>query len=182
MFRKLTIALCLVLVIAPSARAVEPDIVFSEQERASQVTPLCVGLFKPTVVLSFEQKYHKALCLKFGISVPLHMAAAVDLLRELAVQGHGPAQLALADTLQQGNGVEQREALHWYERGSATGDSRAMSRATRLSQRLKAQANPVEPAQYPFAEGFDDPENLPPGYHCHRYGTGQQFCHGGRFN
>lgn len=181
-FRKLVLALCLVLVIAPFAGAVELDIVFSEQERASQVTPLCVPLLKPAMVLNSDEKYHKALCLKFGITVAPDIAAAVDLLRELAVQGHGQAQLALADALQQGNGAEQREALHWYERSAATGDSRAVSRAARLAQRLKAQADAVESAPDPFAPGFEDPVNLPPGYHCHRYGRGQQVCHGGTFN
>jgi TPR repeat protein len=116
----------LALAFAPFATAVDLDIVLSEKERAAHVTPHCVRLFKSSAGLSADEKFNKALCLKFGIDAPPGEALAVGLLRELAVQGHGQAQLALADTLQQGSGAEHSEALRWYERSAAAGDSRAM--------------------------------------------------------
>jgi hypothetical protein len=181
-FRPTACALYVILSMASHASAADLDIVVSEQDRKSNVTPLCAGLVKLTTALSREEKYHKALCLKFGIDTPLQTAAAVDLLREAALQGSIEAQLALADTLQQGDASEQREALHWYERAGESGDSRAVSRAARLSLRLKIQADTVDTSPNPYSSDDEDRANLPKGYHCHRYGRGQQVCHGGMFD
>ena len=181
-FRKSTLALCAFLSIAFASKAAELDIVVNEQARRAHVTPLCARLVKLSNVVTRDDKYHKALCLKFGIGIAEQAANAVDLLRDAAVQGHGEAQLALADALAQGSGAEQREALHWYERGANAGDSRAASRAARLSPRLKAQADAVERAPEPEFPGSEDSTNLPKGYHCHFYGVGQRVCHGSMFD
>lgn len=163
-------------------KGAELDVLINEENRKSSVEPQCSRLVLPATVLTQDEKYQMALCLKFGMAIAQQMTSALNLLRELALQGHVEAQLALADSLVQGNGAEQREALHWYERCAALGDSRAALRAARLSQRLKAQGDAVEPASSRAWPDFDEPAELPAGYHCHRYGRGQQFCHGGLFN
>lgn len=177
-----TLALYGAVSIATFANAAELDIAVSERDRRTNVAPLCARLVQLSTVLTNDEKYHKALCLKFGIDTPPQTAAALVLLRDAAVQAHAEAQLALADTLQLGNGAEQREALHWYERGAAAGDNRAASRAARLSQRVKAPVSAVESAADPYGSTPEEQENLPKGYHCHRYPNGQQMCHGGMFN
>lgn len=179
------------MVLAPSANAADLDIALNEQDRRSKAVPVCAQLAEapsPTASsaaspASNNAQYQKAMCLKFGLGLAQQTAAAVSLLREVALQGHTEAQLALADTLQQGNGAEEREALHWYERAASAGDSRAMSRAARLSQRLKEKGVAVDVV--PNSSFFSDPEdqeNMPAGYHCHRYGLGRQYCHGGVFH
>lgn len=175
------------MVLAPSANAADLDIALNEQDRRSKAVPVCAQLAEapsPTASsaaspASNNAQYQKAMCLKFGLGVAQQTAAAVSLLREVALQGHTEAQLALADTLQQGNGAEEREALHWYERAATAGDSRAMSRAARLSQRLKEKGAAVDVAPNPGYFNSEDIGNMPRGYHCHRYGAGRQYCHGG---
>lgn len=166
--------------------AAELDIMVSEQDRRSKAVPVCAQLVDDpnpaSSPASSNEQYQKALCLKFGLGLAQQPAAAVSLLREAALQGHREAQLALADTLQQGSGAEEREALHWYERAATAGDSRAMSRAARLSQRLKEKGVAVDMAPKPSFSNPEDQENMPPGYHCHRYGLGRQYCHGGVFH
>ena len=178
------------LMIAPGTMAAELDIMVSEQDRRSKAEPVCAQLAEaPSPVASpastpasSDAQYQKALCLKFGLGLAQQPAAAVTLLREAALQGHQEAQLALADTLQLGNGAEEREALHWYERAATAGDSRAMSRAARLSQRLKEKGVAVDMAPKSSFSNPEDQENMPPGYHCHRYGLGRPYCHGGVFH
>ena len=177
-----TLVLYAAVSIATFANAAELDIAVSERDRKTYVAPLCARLVQLSTALTNDEKYLRALCLKFGIDTAPQTATALVLLREAAVQGHAEAQLALADTLQLGNGAEQREALHWYERAGAAGDSRAMSRAARLSLRVKAPVAAVENAPDPYWPTPEDQDNLPKGYHCHRYPNGQQMCHGGMFN
>ena len=189
-FRRLPILGLCILIIAPGTIAAELDIMVSEQDRRAKAVPVCAQLadaptHAPTPAsspVSSDAQYQKALCLKFGLGLAQQTTAAVSLLREAALQGHGEAQLALADTLQQGNGAEEREALHWYERAASAGDSRAMSRAARLSQRLKEKGVAVDMAPNSGFSNPEDQENMPPGYHCHRYGLGRQYCHGGVFH
>lgn len=189
-FRRLPILGLCFLMIAPGTLAAELDIMVSEQDRRAKAVPVCAQLAEaPSPAassaaspLSSDTQYQKALCLKFGLGLAQQPAAAVSLLREASLQGHREAQLALADTLQQGNGAEEREALHWYERAATAGDSRAMSRASRLSQRLKEKGVAVDAVPNSGFLNPEDQENMPAGYHCHRYGLGRQYCHGGVFH
>jgi TPR repeat protein len=178
------------MVLAPSANAADLDIALNEQDRRSKAVPVCAlsaDALSPAASsasgpASSDAQYQKAMCLKFGLGLAQQTAAAVSLLREAALQDHREAQLALADTLQQGNGAEEREALHWYERAATAGDSRAMSRAARLSQRLKDKGVAVDAVPNSSFSNPEDLGNMPPGYHCHRYGMGRQYCHGGVFH
>lgn len=178
----LILKICALSMLASSAFAQDPDIEISERTRASEVRLHCKRLLLRSSKLTLDQQYHKALCLKFGISTEAQVDMAEKLLRDLAAQQHAPAQLALADTLQSGSIAEQREALHWYERGAAAGDSRAMARAARLSARLQSKAEVAETVQDSFTDGFNDPADSPPGYHCHRSFKGPPLCHGGFLN
>lgn len=156
---------------AGAAHAVEPDVLLQIQARKNEATPLCAEVLPRSQGLNLQQRYYKALCLLYGLQTAPRTDDAMDLLRAVATEGHPEAQLALADTLQQGTPLQQQEALQWYGRASAGGDIRATLRLARLQQRL----------QPPMPE--PDPEDAnaarQPGYHCHIYGFGKKVCHGG---
>ncbi len=92
-------------VLAPSANAADLDIVLNEQDRRSKAVPVCAQLAEapsPTASpaassaaspSSNNAQYQKAMCLKFGLGLAQQTAAAVSLLREVALQGHTEAQL-----------------------------------------------------------------------------------------
>jgi len=142
---------------------------------------LCAALLAQDTGLTAEQKYHQALCWLYGIDVAVQRDKALAALRELALQGQSAAQLALADSLQGGDKAELREALQWYDRAVAAGESRAQLRRVRVAQRL-SQMEPAPDSQPnntpdPFGEG-DDSMSRSPGYHCHVFGH-RKVCHGG---
>ena len=116
--------------------------------------------------------------------VPLALA----LLRQAAGNGWVEAQLALADTLQQSNDADQREAMRWYVTAAAAGDVRASGRLARLTQRrnaleaakaeAKAEAAAAPQGLDPLqSDGAEDLPFKPQGYHCHISGFGKKFCH-----
>lgn len=164
-----------------AAWAQDFDIVSNDRERRTLVAPLCAALLAQDTGLTAEQKYHQALCWLYGVDVAVQRDKALVALRELALQGHGVAQLALADCLQGGDKAEMREALQWYERATAAGESRAQLRRMRVAQRL-SQMEPAPDSQPnntpdPFSER-DDSMSRSPGYHCHVFGH-RKVCHGG---
>lgn len=177
-----TLLLCCIVGAGP-AWAVDTDILFHTQTRKAQAAPLCADLLARADSLPSEAAYQKAVCLLYGLQTPPNADAAIALLRDLALNGMTEAQLALADTLQQGDATQQKEALHWYGRASAAGDVRATLRHTRLSQRLQAAADAANAASTPDADDpYADPEAnaaRQPGYHCHFYGFGKKICHAG---
>jgi TPR repeat protein len=166
-----------------SVWAVDPDILINAQARQTEVAPLCGALMAREADLDPQAQYQKALCLLYGVQMPQQAAVALDLLRVLSAQGQLEAQLALADTLQQGDTAQQKEAQKWYGQASSAGDVRATLRLTRLTQRLNAAAVSANPAP---ASNDADPNTgdgsgswQQPGYHCHMYGFGKKICHGG---
>jgi TPR repeat protein len=161
--------------------ALDPDVAFQVRARKAEVAPLCPGLLAMQARLSPLQTYQKALCLLNGIPVPEQTSVALDMLRQIAPV-LAEAQLALADMLQDGTGVQQQEALQLYGRAAAGGDVRASARQARLLQRMEATkaaevSTPIRDAD-PFSDPFANSDALPPGYHCHFYGLGKKVCHG----
>jgi TPR repeat protein len=171
------------LAVCQAARAVDPDILISIQERQAEVTPLCASLVRLEMALDVYANYQRALCLLYGVQVSQQTDAAIDMLRRLANQGLLESQMALADTLQQGDTAQQKEAQQWYAQASNAGDVRATMRLTRLTQRLKAGAESSSPtATDSLSDTIPDGGKAPwqqPGYHCHIYGLGKKVCHGG---
>jgi TPR repeat protein len=165
----------------PSAWGQDFDIVSSDRERRAAVEPLCAALVSMSTDPTQEQKYYRALCWLYGVIVPVQRDKALEALRELALQGNSPAQLALADSLQSGSKAEMREALQWYDRVAAAGESRVQLRRARVAQRLAqmetAPEVPPNNAPDPF-DYVDDSMARTPGYHCHVFGR-RKVCHGG---
>ena len=173
---------------AAPAWAVDPDILMSEQARQETVAPLCRALVVQSSEGTPAHTYQKGLCLLYGLQTPKQLPLALALLRQAAGSGWVEAQLALADTLQQGHDADQREALRWYATAAAAGDVRASGRLNRLTQRrnaleaakteakLESAATPqgLDPLQ---PNGADDLPFRPQGYHCHASGFGKKFCH-----
>ena len=164
------------LAFSTGAWAADPDVLLQAQARKIEAGPQCASLLPQTTGLSAQQRYLKAVCLLYGLQAETKPDDAMDLLRALATEGHAEAQLALADTLQQGTPLQQQEAVQWYGRASAAGDIRATMRQARLQQRL-------QPPPASADDGFGDSENSnaarQPGYHCHMYGFGKKVCHSG---
>lgn len=179
---------CVWLALCSPAWALDSDIQFHMRARQAQAQPLCAGLLARTDALPPESTYQKAICLLYGLQTPIDALQATRLLRTLAQDGMTEAQLALADTLQQGTTAEQQEALTWYGRAAAAGDVRAGLRQTRLAGRLQAAADAANAASTPDASASDSNDPYAdsisnsvrvPGYHCHMYGLGKKVCHGG---
>jgi TPR repeat protein len=176
------------LAVCGPAWALDADIQFHIQTRQAQVAPSCAALLARTGTLPADAQYQRAVCLLYGLQTPVNSDEAIQLLRALALDGMTEAQLALADTLQQGDTAQQQEAVLWYGRAAATGDVRAASRQARLSARLqaaaeaaRAAANPPAAADPddPYADLLNNAAAQQPGYHCHFYGLGKKVCHGG---
>ena len=166
------------------AWAVEPEVLLQEQARREEVSPLCRALAVQSAEGPPEHTYRKGLCVLYGIQTPKNAALALALLRQAAGNGWVEAQLAVADTLQQGPDADQREALRWYASASAAGDVRATVRVARLTQRRNAllaakaeAAATLQGQERTPSEGTDAPAFTPPGYHCHMFGLGKTFCH-----
>ena len=174
--------------VAVPAWALDPDILINDQARRAAVAPLCRALVVQSSEGTPEHTYHKGLCLLYGLQTPVQMPLALALLRQAAGSGWVEAQLALADTLQQSNDADQREAIRWYSTAATAGDVRASGRLARLTQRrnaieaAKAEAR-AESAEAPQgldplqSDGADDLPFKPQGYHCHISGFGKKFCH-----
>ncbi len=172
--------------------ALDPDIQINEQARRESVAPLCRALVVQSSEGSPEHTYQKGLCLLYGLQTTKQLPLALALLRQAAGGGWAEAQLALADTLQQSNDADQREAMRWYASAAAAGDLRAAGRLARLTQRRnaleaaksdsKAEAS-AESAAAPQgldprqSDGADDLPFKPQGYHCHISGFGKKYCH-----
>ena len=170
------------------AWALDADIQFHIHARQAQVAPQCAALLARSDALPAEAKYQKALCLLYGLQTPADSDEAIKLLRTLALDGMTEAQLALADTLQQGDTAQQQEAVQWYSKAAATGDVRATARQARLAGRLQAAIDaakaaasaPSAPdASDPYSDLLNNAATQQPGYHCHFYGLGKKVCHGG---
>lgn len=185
---KRTVACCAWFVACSQAWALDADIQFHIQSRQAQVAPLCAALLARTNGMPPEAAYQKALCQLYGLQTPVNSDAATQTLRKLAEGGMTEAQLALADTLQQGDTAAQQDAVQWYARAAAAGDVRAASRQSRLAGRLQAAADaaraaastpaPSDPDD-PYADVLNNAAAQQPGYHCHMYGLGKKVCHGG---
>ena len=170
-----------------SAWALDPDIQINNQARLESVTPVCRMLVVQSAEGTPEHTYQKGLCLLYGLQTPKQLPLALALLRQAAGSGWVEAQLAVADTLQQSNDADQREAMRWYASAATAGDVRASGRLARLTQRRAAQEaaktdSKVDPAAPSGASPLpsEDTENLPfkpQGYHCHVSGLGKKFCH-----
>jgi hypothetical protein len=165
------------------AWAVDPDVMLHDRARQAGVAPMCAALLsRKTETLLAKAQYQKSLCLLYGVQTTKEVETAVDILRSLAIRSMAEAQLALADTLQQGTVLQKQEALDWYARVSIAGDVRATFRHARLKQRLQALANAgnaaASDASDPSGDWGVDPATLP-GYHCHFYGLGEKVCHAG---
>jgi TPR repeat protein len=174
----------LAAVCAAPAWALDPDILINDQARQQAVAPLCRALVVQSSEGTPEHTYQKGLCLLYGLQTPKQMPLALALLRQAAGSGWVEAQLALADTLQQSNDADQREAMRWYGTAAAAGDIRASGRLARLTQRRNAlEAAKAESAPAPQGSDLSQPgsgEDLPfkpQGYHCHISGFGKKFCH-----
>lgn len=181
---------CAWLAVCGPAWALDADIQFHIQARKTQVAPQCASLLARTGTLPAEDLYKKALCQLYGLQTPTNSDEAIQQLRTLAGDGMTEAQLALADTLQQGDAAQQQEAVQWYSRAAAAGDVRAGSRQSRLAGRLQAAADAANAAKAartpsandgndPYADLLDNAAAQQPGYHCHMYGLGKKVCHGG---
>lgn len=178
---------CAWLAVCGPAWALDADIQFHIQARKTQAAPLCASLLARTDTLPASDLYKKALCQLYGLQTPTNSDDAIQQLRTLAVDGMAEAQLALADTLQQGDAAQQQEAVQWYRRAAAAGDVRAASRQARLAGRLQAAADaanavstPSTPdSSDPYADMLNNAATQQPGYHCHMYGLGKKVCHGG---
>lgn len=180
------------LVGAAPSWGLDPDISINDQVRQQAVAPLCRALVVQSADGTPEHTYQKGLCLLYGLQTSKQLPLALALLRQAASSGWVEAQLALADTLQQSNDADQREAMRWYASAAAAGDVRASSRLARLTQRrnaleaakaeakLEVNAEPaaqlqgLDPLQ---SDGADDLPFKPQGYHCHITGFGKKFCH-----
>ena len=184
----LTMTVLIACAAADPARALDPDILINEQARREAVAPLCRALVVQSSEGSPEHTYQKGLCLLYGLHTPPQIPLALVLLRQAAGNGWIEAQLALADTLQQRNDADQREAMRWYSTAAAAGDVRASGRLARFTQRriameaAKAEAKAeaagsaqgLDPLQ---SDGAGDLPFKPQGYHCHISGFGKKFCH-----
>lgn len=178
----------LILLCTAPAWALDPDIQINEQARRESVAPLCRALVVQSSEGSPEHTYQKGLCLLYGLQTSRQLPLALALLRQAAGGGWVEAQLALADTLQQGSDADQREAMRWYASATAAGDVRASGRLARLTQRrnaLEAAKEEAKPESLPASQGLDplssdgadDLPFKPQGYHCHFSGFGKKFCH-----
>lgn len=173
---------------AAPAWALDPDILINDQARQAAVAPLCRALVVQSSEGTPEHTYQKGLCLLYGLQTPKQLPLSLALLRQAAGGGWLEAQLALADTLQQGSGADQREAIRWYASAAAAGDVRASGRLARLTQRrnaLEAAKEEAKPDSPPASQGLDPSSSdgaddlpfRPQGYHCHISGFGKKFCH-----
>lgn len=182
----------LALAITGTAWALDPDILISDQTRQVAIAPLCVVLVAQTADGTPQHTYQKGLCMLYGLKTPKQLPQALALLRQASGSGWVEAQLALADTLQQSDDADQREAMRWYASAAAAGDVRASGRLARLTQRrnaleaAKAEAKLEARAESATApqgldplqsDGADDLPYKPQGYHCHISGFGKKFCH-----
>ncbi|MBC7916191.1 MAG: SEL1-like repeat protein [Rhodoferax sp.] len=180
-------ACCAWLAACGQVWALDVDIRLHIQSRQAQVAPQCASVLARAGTLPPHASYQRALCLLYGLQTPANPDAATKLLRALAEGGMTEAQMALADTLQQGDTVQQQEAVQWYSRAAAAGDVRAAARQSRLAGRLQAAADAAKAASTPAPSDPDDPyadmlnnaAAQQPGYHCHFYGLGKRVCHGG---
>ena len=175
-------------VCAATAWALDPDILINDQARQAAVAPLCRALVVQSSEGTPEHTYQKGLCLLYGLQTPKQLPLALAVLRQAAGSGSVEAQLVLADTLQQSNDADQREAMRWYASAAAAGDVRASGRLVRLTQRrnaLEAAKEEAKPDSTPASQGLDplssdgadDLPFKPQGYHCHISGFGKKFCH-----
>ena len=168
-----------------AAWALDPDVAFHIQSRKAAVSGQCPATEAQSPSTPAPTVYVRALCLLFGMGVPEQIGAALELLRQASDQGDTEAQLALADTLQQGGPGAQEEALRWYARAADAWDVRARVRQARLSQRLQAAvraATTVSPASSGgslVVDAATDLADLPMGYHCHPFAFGKKVCHAG---
>lgn len=162
---------------AAPAWALDPDILINDQARREAVAPLCRALVVQSAEGTPEHTYQKGLCLLYGLQTPPQIQLALALLRQAAGGGWVEAQLALADTLQQSNDADQREAMRWYANAAAAGDVRASVRLTRLTQRRNALEAAKAEAKVESADSAEDLPFKPQGYHCHISGFGKKFCH-----
>ena len=168
--------------------AVDPDIAIHTQMRRASVLPLCQAVLAQSEPLSPEQTYQKALGWLYGIEGSQRREPALELLSGLAT-GMVEAQLALGDSLQDGDAAAQQEALRWYALAAASGDVRASVRRGRLQLRLQAaqmavnaaaaaaQAAPPGQAADPLFDSMEGAQSQLPGYHCHFYGLNRKVCH-----
>ncbi len=167
--------------------AVDPDIAIHTQMRRASVLPLCQAVLAQSEPLSPEQTYQKALCWLYGIEGSQRREPALELLRGLAT-GMVEAQLALGDSLQDGDAAAQQEALRWYALAAASGDVRASVRLGRLQLRLEAaqmatnaaaaaQPTHAAPVADPLFDSMEGAQSQLPGYHCHFYGLNRKVCH-----
>ena len=178
------LACLLACVLAAPAWALDPDILINDQARKEAVAPLCRALVVQSSEGMPEHTYQKGLCLLYGLQTPKQMPLALALLRQAAGSGWVEAQLALADTLQQSNDADQREAMRWYGTAAAAGDVRASGRLARLTQRrnaleaAKAESAPAQQgSDLSQPDSWEDLPFKPQGYHCHISGFGKKFCH-----
>jgi TPR repeat protein len=181
-----SVAFGLVLCMSENAVAAgDMDIMMNDIQRHNEVASQCPALLKSRSRATDLDKYHKGLCLLYGVDGDAQEDKALPLLRMAAADGLIEAQLTLADTLQKGKDAEKIEALVWYRRAELAGDSRAGSRYDRLARRIDAATKLVAANTNP---------ELPPGivvnatrramsdlyqqgYHCHFMSFGRQFCH-----
>jgi TPR repeat protein len=155
------------LMACSAAGAAEPDILYHAMERKAEVEGRCPALLAQPTPKTSDAIYLKAVCLLYGVGVPPQVDVAVELLRLAAAAEVVAAQIALADTLQQGAYAHQTEALDWYGKAAAAGDVRARVRMARLGRQLSS-ADAIT---------VDDQAALPPGYHCHIYSLTKKVCH-----
>ena len=174
---------------APSAWAVDPDIAIHAQMRRASIQPLCQAVLTQSQHLSPAQTYQKALCWLYGIEGVQRRDQALELLRSVA-PAMVEAQLALGDSLQEGDAAAQQEDLRWYALAGAGGDVRASARRGRLQLRLEAaqlaanvaaaaaaQTTRAGLAADPLFDTMEGAESQLPGYHCHFYGLNRKVCH-----
>lgn len=186
------LACLLALASTAPAWGLDPDISINDQARQAAVAPLCRALVVQSADGTPEHTYQKGLCLLYGLQTPKQLQPALALLRQASGSGWLEAQLALADTLQQSNDADQREAMRWYASAAAAGDVRASGRLARLTQRRNALETAKADAKFEAkaesaaalqgldplqSDGADDLPFKPQGYHCHILGFGKKFCH-----
>ena len=182
----LRLLLAMLLAAAPAvAAAVDLDVAIGEQERQAAVAPSCAALRKKIAPAPPRDQYRKGICLLYGLHGKADPEAGMALLRGAASADYAEAQMALGDRLQSGPAGDQTEALHWYQLAQAAGDTRAQGRHQHLSRRLEVEAQAASPGALPEPpEGTivnPTPEEMQTlygaGYHCHRMGMGERWCH-----
>jgi TPR repeat protein len=175
------------LVLALHARvalAVDMDIVMNDNQRRAAVAPHCAALKRKNTSSALDD-YRKGLCLLYGLDRKEQPDKALFLLRKASDHGLTEAQLALADTLQNGTETDQRQALEWYARVKLAGDARAGARYDHLARRIDATATTAadKPIPDPPPGTIVNPTSQEmqslyrEGYHCHIMPFGQKWCH-----